>query len=95
MTSDPTANQAEIQQLALYYYNGCGYCALVRRRAQQLNVELELRDVRSDRNHYNQLLQHMGRGTVPVLHITYKNGEVKWLPESRDIVAFLDAHFQL
>ena len=95
MTSTASQNQSGIKHLALYHYDGCGFCAMVRRQAQQLGVELELRNIRSDRSHYTALMVEMGRGTVPVLHITYNDGEVQWMPESSDIISFLTANFKL
>ena len=35
----------------------------------------------------------LGRGTVPVLRIEGDDGEVEWLPESAEIVRYLEAHF--
>lgn len=77
-------------KLTLYYFDGCPYCDLVRRTIRTLAIEhIELKDIWADPLHRNDLLQALGRATVPVLRIESADGVVRWMPESRDIVAYL------
>jgi glutathione S-transferase len=78
--------------LALYHYDTCGYCARVRWVLEQLGVEVELRDVLEDPQHMEDLVAARGRRTVPVLRIA-KDGGDEWMPESRDIIAYLERRF--
>jgi glutathione S-transferase len=83
--------------LALYKYDACGYCQQVLRAIRDLDIEdeVELRDTLIDPKWRKELIGAMGRATVPVLRIEEpadaEDGEpsVRWLPESRDIVAYL------
>ena len=74
--------------LALYHYNGCPYCGWVRDTLSDLGVEAELRNIHQDPQHRRDLMQALGRGTVPVLRIV-EDGRDEWMPESRDIMHWL------
>jgi glutaredoxin len=78
--------------LALYHYEGCGYCSRVRRQLTRLGVEVELRDIDEEPRFEEELYQARGRRTVPVLRIEEEGG-VRWLGESRDILAYLERRF--
>ena len=77
------------QGLALYHYRGCGFCAYVQSAASGLGVELELLDIHAEPQHAADLHAATGRTTVPVLRITEAGGEVRFLPESAEIVEYL------
>jgi len=85
--------------LALYKYDACGYCQSVLRTIATLEIEdeIELRDTLVDPTWRKELVGAMGRGTVPVLRIEEpaESGEpeVRWLPESKDIIAYLYERF--
>jgi len=83
----------EASRLALYKFDGCPFCERVNAALRQLDLEIELRDVRADRARYQELLDATGRGTVPVLRIEGADGSVRWMPESLDIVRFLHEQF--
>lgn len=83
---------ARADDLALYHYEGCGYCARVRRALSELGVEVELRDIERDPTHLRALVDARGRRTVPVLRIRHDEGD-EWMPESADIVAYLRRRF--
>ena len=72
--------------LALYHYEGCPYCTTVRQAATRLGIELVLRDIRREPSFRAELVAARGRQTVPVLRIEKTPGDVRWLPESGDIV---------
>lgn len=79
--------------LSLYCAPGCGACQNVKLALAELGIAVEERDVRRDGAHYTTLLEARGRGTVPVLRIEEPDGDVRWLPESRDIIAYLYGRF--
>ena len=85
--------------LALYKYDACGYCQRVMRAIADLGLEdrVELRDTLVDTRWRKELVAATGQATVPVLRVEEPSEEgepeVRWLPESRDIVAFLYERF--
>lgn len=89
--------------LSLYYFPSCPYCKRVLHAAEQLGVELQLRNTRTHPEHNRALVNARGRGTVPVLRIAAapsagpggagEDGEDTWMPESADIVRYLKQRF--
>ena len=75
-------------KLALYVTPLCGYCHYVIGTIKELGLEVEIRDVMADQRDLEDLYKARNRTTVPVLRIT-DNGEDQWMPESRDIVEYL------
>ena len=63
---------------------------MVRAGIERLGVNVELRNIFEDPQHRDDLVAARGRATVPVLRITSPNGEERWMPESRDIVRYLE-----
>lgn len=86
-----SAEQAS-RKLALYITQWCGFCHMVRRVADGLGVDVELRDVDASDDHRQALMSARGRGTVPVLRIVEGERDT-WLPESRDIIAWLQREY--
>lgn len=84
--------EAANPKLSLYYYDSCPFCVRVLYAADKLGVELELRDIMADPEHRRDLLDARGRGTVPVLRIQ-DGANDEWMPESRDIVRYLQSNF--
>jgi glutaredoxin 2 len=82
-----------VEGLALYQYAGCPFCLRVRMAIDELGVEIELRDTLVDPEHERSLVEATGRRTVPVLRIEEDDGQVRWMPESADIVAYLRERF--
>lgn len=80
----------KLQGLTLYHYHSCPYCIRVRNFLERSGLEVELADVRTDRERYRDLVESTGRSTVPVLRIEDEHGEVRWLPESLDIIRYLE-----
>ncbi len=80
-------------KLALYHFDGCPFCSMVRSAIDRLGIDVELRDIFQDSQHRDNLIEARGRATVPVLHITSPDGEERWMPESRDIVHYLETTF--
>jgi glutathione S-transferase len=75
-------------KLALYVTPMCGYCHYVMSFIQELGLDVEIHNIMADRNHLEDLFKARNRTTVPVLKIT-SNGEDQWLPESRNIMKYL------
>lgn len=82
-----------VEGLSLYGYPGCPFCRRVFDTADSLGLEIPLCDTQQDAEHRRELIEAMGRATVPVLLIEGEAGEVKWLPESADIVRYLNERF--
>jgi glutaredoxin len=82
-----------VGKLALYYYETCGFCARVRATIDQLEIDIELRDIHRDPEHYQRLVAEGGAGTVPCLLIESKDGHDEWLYESGDICDYLEDDF--
>ena len=80
---------ASEDKLALYHFDHCPFCRMVRSAVDKLDVDVEFRDILVDSGHRDDLIEARGRATVPVLRITSPDGEDRWMPESRDIVAYL------
>ncbi|QEM81926.2 glutaredoxin family protein [Halomonas binhaiensis] len=81
-----------LQKFALYHFQGCPYCVRVRRAMARLNIDVPLKDIRLDRQAYDELVEGGGRKTVPCLRIE-EDGHSTWLYESRDIIQYLDRQF--
>ena len=77
-------------RLVLYHFESCPFCALVREAIQRLGLDVELRDIRTDPKHWDELVAVRERATVPVLKIDSPDGTERWMPESADIVRYLD-----
>ena len=77
-------------ELALYYFPTCPFCQRVLRKIAELDLDVDLRNIHESTDYRDELIAARGRGTVPVLHITDPDGDVRWMPESADIVAYLD-----
>ena len=56
---------------------------------KRLKVDVDLRNIHANEQHWDDLVAARGRGTVPVLRITAPDGDERWMPESGDIVRYL------
>jgi len=81
---------AEIRGLVIYGYPQCPFCARVQRAVDALGLEVELRNTLSSPRDQRELVEAMGRTTVPVLRIEFEDGRFEWLPESADIIYYLE-----
>lgn len=75
--------------LALYHYDSCPFCAKTRRSIDELNVDVELRNIELNHQHRIDLQQGCHKTTVPCLRVDNSNGETQWLYESDDIIHYL------
>ncbi len=85
--STETAKQ---DKLALYLTPRCPFCSTVTRAIAGLAIDVELRDIAANSKHHEDLVNVRHRATVPVLRITGPDGSSRWMPESSDIVQYLE-----
>lgn len=78
-------------ELTLYARGGCWYCQSVLRAIERLGLDVEVRNIWESEEAARELLQATGRLTVPVLRIRDTDGDIRWLPESADIIRHLEA----
>ena len=83
---------AQTAHMALYQYAACPFCVKTRRAIRRLGLNIELRDARNDPQHHRELEQQGGKQQVPCLRIE-EDGEVSWMYESSDIIAYLEKRF--
>jgi len=84
---------SDASDLSLYQTGFCPYCRRVRDAIDRLGIDVELRDTAEDSSRRRELLQATGRQTVPCLRIEREDGTARWLHESADIIAYLEARF--
>lgn len=77
-------------RLVLYHSLSCPFCGFVTSTIERLGLDVELREIFDEPRYREQLVEARGRATVPVLRITSSDGEERWMPESRDIVRYLE-----
>ena len=81
--------------MSLYQFNACPFCVKVRRQLRKHSLNIELRDAKNNVAFKNELTKEGGRHKVPCLRIENGTQNVKWLYESKDIISFLQAEFEL
>ena len=84
------SREPDKDHLALYHLETCPFCIMVRSVIDKLGIDVELRSITQDPEHYDDLVDARGRATVPVLRVTAPDGEDRWMPESRDIITYLE-----
>ncbi|UJF20040.1 glutathione S-transferase N-terminal domain-containing protein [Vibrio sp. SS-MA-C1-2] len=80
------------KSLVLYQFEACPFCVKVRREIKRQSINIELRDAKNDPQARQELEQGGGRVKVPCLRIE-NAGEVTWMYESSDIIAYLQQEF--
>jgi len=75
--------------LQLYTRPFCGFCSRVVRFLKQSDIQLEQKNIWTDKDAAEELLAGGGRTTVPCLRIQDDSGEVRWMYESSDIIDYL------
>lgn len=81
-----------IQSLSLYHYQSCPFCVMTTHAIDQMNIDVERRDIQLEQEHYQALLKGGGNTQVPCLLIEKNDGEAHWLFESMDIIAFVQQY---
>jgi glutaredoxin 3 len=77
--------------LELYELAGCPYCAKVRRKLDELGLEYESHAVPRSHAKRSEVEAISGQTGVPVL--VDENNGVEGMPESDDIVEYLDEQY--
>lgn len=80
------------QHFALYQFEACPFCVKVRRAFKRQSVNIELRDAKNNSQHRQALELGGGQIKVPCLRVE-RDGNVEWMYESSDIVAFIEKEF--
>jgi len=86
-----TKSSIPISKHQLFYFTTCPYCIVVRLTLWWLGIKIPLRDILFHPKNQSELIAGGGKAQVPCLRIENKNGEVKWLYESIDIIRYLKA----
>ncbi|MCA9366611.1 glutathione S-transferase N-terminal domain-containing protein [Candidatus Kaiserbacteria bacterium] len=76
--------------LTLYFKPTCPFCAKVRATLEELQLEVELKDITADDAIRAELIEKGGKGQVPYL-IDSEAGVAMY--ESGDIIAHLQKHY--
>jgi len=74
--------------LELYALDGCPYCAKVKTKLDELDLEYVSHEVPSSHSQRTEVEEVSGQTGVPVLVDT--DHDVEGMPESDDIVAYLE-----
>ena len=90
---DQSNVDALAKTLSLYQFHSCPFCVKVRRTLHKLNVNIELRDAKTE-EFSNELLKEGGKRKVPCLRIE-EDGKTQWMYDSKVIVAYLQRTFNL
>tara|TARA_R110002050_G_scaffold113095_14_gene227662 strand:- start:948 stop:1322 length:375 start_codon:yes stop_codon:yes gene_type:complete len=77
------------QNLSLYQLPSCPFCVKVRRAMKREGLNIELRNINQKNNYREELIREGGKRTVPCLRIENPEGQVQWLYESNDVIAYL------
>ena len=78
--------------MVLYHFMSCPFCYKVRTAIDQLELNIELRDIHKSSDFHKELAEGGGKTTVPCLRIE-KDGKTQWMYESDDIIAYLHKNF--
>ena len=78
-----------VDNLSLYHYQSCPYCAVTRKALGQLDIDVVQKDVIQQPKYRSELMAGGGKAQVPCLRIEGENGKVAWMYESADIIKYL------
>lgn len=81
---------ANSERHSIYGYPQCPFCARVLRAIDALGLDVEFRNTLQTPEYQQEVLEATGRTTVPILRIESVSGDVRWMPESADIVDYLE-----
>lgn len=87
------AVDAKTANMALYQFEACPFCVKVRRTMKRNALNIELRDAKNNAQFKDELTTQGGKHKVPCLRIENGVGDVEWMYESNDIIAYLEKEF--
>ncbi len=82
----------QAKNMSLYQFKRCPFCIRTRRNIHKLNLPIEYRDASKGSAYREELKKEGGQIKVPCLRIE-KNGQIQWMYESTEIIAFLNERF--
>lgn len=91
--ADQAAVDEKTEALTLYHFDSCRFCRKVRRSINRKSLNIELKDIRLNKNYETELMSGGGKTQVPTLRIVKPSGEIKWMYESGDIIKYLGREF--
>ena len=84
---------AETTGICMYEFRACPFCMIVRKVIHHKSLNIELRDARRNKAWGEELRLQGGKYQTPCLKITDSDGDVEWMYESKEIIAYLDQRF--
>lgn len=81
----------QVESLKLYQFYACPFCIKTRRTIKRLNLPMETRNAQAGQFRA-ELLAGGGEVKVPCLRVK-EGGDITWMYESSDIMAYLDKRF--
>ena len=76
--------------LRLYQYKACPFCVKVRRAMKRNSLNIQTYDAKRNETSRKELIEGGGKLKVPCLRVEGKEGDVCWIYESSDIIAYLE-----
>jgi len=83
----------QCKNFTLYQYKACPFCVKVRRAMKRLSLTIELRDPKRSESAKEELIAGAGKLKCPCLKIDEGDGEVRWMFDSKEIIAYLEGRF--
>jgi glutaredoxin 2 len=87
--NNPPASGEQSDLHQLYYFAACPYCIAVRLALWWYRVKMPLKDILLHPSNCAELIEGGGKSQVPCLRIEGKDGNVRWLYESADIIRYV------
>ncbi|MGF1703923.1 glutathione S-transferase N-terminal domain-containing protein [Photobacterium makurazakiensis] len=84
--------EQSLRNIKLYQFDACPFCVKVRRAAKRLNLPLDTIDAKQS-VHEQALVAGGGKRKVPCLRIEEESGDITWMYESNDIIAYLEQRY--
>jgi glutaredoxin len=81
------------KSLTLYQFAACPFCVKVRWAIRRLGLSIAYRDAKRNAQYAKELVEGGGHLKVPCLRIEKGDGNVEWMYESSDIIAYLSEHY--
>jgi Glutathione S-transferase len=89
--SEQAEVKKQVESLKLYQFYACPFCIKTRRTIKRLNLPMETRNAQTGQFRA-ELLAGGGEVKVPCLRVK-EGGDITWMYESSDIMAYLDKRF--
>jgi glutaredoxin len=85
-----TVLDAKTKTWTMYQLQACPFCVKVRRQMKRFSIQIPFKDVGSDPQAYQELMEGGKIDQVPCLRLVDQSGAVQWMYESSEINAFLE-----